>query len=517
MRNKTAYVVGSGPAGISAAHALLEKGNKVVMLDAGIDLEPEIKGIVSKLKKSSQWPRELVQKIKKGVDVNAKDSPIKLIYGSDYPYRDAKKHIPFTAKGVSFLPSLGKGGLSAVWGAAVLPYYEDDLEGWPISSKELAPHYRKVIGFMGLSGREDDLSAKFPLYSKPKPFNMSRQALSLLDDLNRHKKKLNSNGFIFGSSRLAVNFSDCVYCGLCLYGCPYGLIYDCAFTLEEMKKNKNFTYVKDVIVKRIEEKNDEVLIYAEDRVTGRNKEFKGERIFLGCGPLPTAKIILESMGAYDQPILMKDSLHFWLPFLRFRRIKGASDERLHTLTQMYVELFDKKVSANSVHLQVYTYNDLYEKELRLMFGPLYNLLRKPLKLVLERLVLVQGFVHSNESHKISMSLKSSGILALEKKANKRAKRAMRKIIMKFIRNIGSFRMVPLVMSLKISKPGEGNHYGGSFPMSKNPKKFESDILGRPHGFERTHIVDSSIFPSIPTQTITFNVMANAHRIASSVK
>ena len=34
-------VVGSGPAGVSAAHALVEKGRRVVMLDAGLRLEPE--------------------------------------------------------------------------------------------------------------------------------------------------------------------------------------------------------------------------------------------------------------------------------------------------------------------------------------------------------------------------------------------------------------------------------------------------------------------------------------------
>ena len=34
-------------------------------------------------------------------------------------------------------------------------------------------------------------------------------------------------------------------------------------------------------------------------------------------------------------------------------------------------------------------------------------------------------------------------------------------------------------------------------------------------FERVHLVDSSTFPSIPSTTITFTVMANAHRIASA--
>jgi choline dehydrogenase-like flavoprotein len=46
----------------------------------------------------------------------------------------------------------------------------------------------------------------------------------------------------------------------------------------------------------------------------------------------------------------------------------------------------------------------------------------------------------------------------------------------------------------------------------------SDLLGRPNGFQRIHVVDSSVLPSIAPGPITFTVMANAMRIAEeSVK
>ena len=51
-------------------------------------------------------------------------------------------------------------------------------------------------------------------------------------------------------------------------------------------------------------------------------------------------------------------------------------------------------------------------------------------------------------------------------------------------------------------------------MRANPGAFESDVLGRPAGFQRVHAVDSTVLPSIPATTVTFTVMANAHRIAS---
>ncbi len=90
-----------------------------------------------------------------------------------------------------------------------------------------------------------------------------------------------------------------------------------------------------------------------------------------------------------------------------------------------------------------------------------------------------------------------------------------KLIIKFIKNRKTLKMFPIFPLVKIDNPGGGNHYGGSFPMSKNPKKFQSDTLGRPYGFKKVHIVDSTIFPTFPAQNSTLTIMANAHRIGAN--
>ena len=53
---------------------------------------------------------------------------------------------------------------------------------------------------------------------------------------------------------------------------------------------------------------------------------------------------------------------------------------------------------------------------------------------------------------------------------------------------------------------------GTFPMSERPAATQTDVLGRPAGWHRVHAVDATVLPSIPPTTITFSVMANAHRI-----
>ena len=69
--------------------------------------------------------------------------------------------------------------------------------------------------------------------------------------------------------------------------------------------------------------------------------------------------------------------------------------------------------------------------------------------------------------------------------------------------------------IHLANPGRGYHNGGSFPMSLNPNGPQTDVLGRPFGWNRIHLIDASVFPTIPAATITYTVMANAHRIASN--
>ncbi len=61
--------------------------------------------------------------------------------------------------------------------------------------------------------------------------------------------------------------------------------------------------------------------------------FEGDKVYLGAGVLPTAKIILESLETFDRELEMKDSQYFILPILRYSKVKNIFDEELHTLAQ----------------------------------------------------------------------------------------------------------------------------------------------------------------------------------------
>jgi choline dehydrogenase-like flavoprotein len=525
------YVIGSGPSGVACAVALLRRGLAVTMVDAGGELEEERRLQVDRLRALApeKWRGAAVDFMKEGVSADRKGVSVKRVFGSDYAYRDAERFMPLEKVGVDTRSTLAVGGFSAVWGAAILPFRQEDIPGWPIAVVDLAPHYEAVLSFLDTSVVPDGLAELFPLYTENRhAFQPSRQAAALLRDLAKHRERLKSAGIWFGSARLAARPQDkdgqpgCVYCGLCLYGCPYGLIYSTTETLAYLASFPNFRRISGVIVDEVRESSGGISILGSTRETGAAIEFRGDRVFLAAGVLASTRIMLRSMQAYDRTLTLKTSQYFVLPILRYAGVTGVQTERLHTLSQAFLEITDPAVSPHTVHLQIYTYNDLYVPALRKTFGWAAPLLRPALGAILGRMLTVQGYLHSDCSPMVGATLErrreGPDLLRLETPSVNLAEAdaTLQRVIRKLSDNARWLRARPLGPLLSRPAAGHGFHTGGTFPMSAQPAGFQSDTLGRPAGFSRVHLVDSSVLPSIPATTITFSVMANAHRIGSQV-
>src|ERR1019366_87976 len=252
-------------------------------------------------------------------------------------------------------------------------------------------------------------------------------------------------------------------------------------------------------------------------VTREPLEFEAERVYLAGGVIPSTGILLRSLQAYDRPVAIKDSQYFLLPVALTKRIPDVRHEALHALSQLYLEILDPKVSPYTVHLQVYTYNDLIGRTICGAMGPLAKWLPFLARELEGRLLLIQGFIHSAESSRIVASLRKNSAdgketLLLQAESNPAAKTVVRRVVRKLLGQARRLGVMPLPMLLQMGKPGRSFHAGGSFPMRANPSAFETDTSGRPEGWRRVHAVDATVLPSIPATTITLTVMANAHRI-----
>lgn len=518
-------ILGSGPAAVACAYALTKQGHHVTVLDAGTDLEPERQQVVQRLMalEYDDWDKASLNVLREGAGATASGVPLKRVYGSDFPYRGAKEYLAIEQDHVTAFTSLAKGGLSNVWGSAVMPYRPSDLGDWPIAARDALPSaYAGVFEFLPLAATEDDLADAFPLYARRlHTFTPSPQAKDLLLRMNRNREKLRQRGITFGRSRLAVladNDSQqrgCVYCGMCMYGCPRDLIYRSGQTLDALIRAGKVTYIRDIVVEQIQEDQNSVYLRARDRIGGGNGVIEAERVFVACGGLGTARLMLRSLHSEGTNLIMRDSQYFLLPVVALKGQPSATRSRLHTLAQVFIEIEDKRLSSYPMHLQLYTYNDLYANAMRAMFGSIYPLISPPASVLLGRLMVIQGYLHSNVSSTATVTL-VNGRLILRRNENPVAARSVKAIARMLMRNRSSLGFVPITPMLKVGDMGQGAHIGGTFPMRDVPGPLESDIVGRPHGSKRIHLVDGSVLPSIPATTVTLSIMANAYRIASEV-
>jgi choline dehydrogenase-like flavoprotein len=518
-------VVGSGPSGVMCALALLDAGQPVTMLDVGRELEPERDDVARALSRSSpdEWDPQLVERIKGHHAVGFSAADLKTVYGSSFPYaQDQLDSIEQIRTNCTL--SFARGGLSNVWGASVVPYTAEDLRDWPVGVDEMAACHREVARHVPFSGTTDGLERVHPFHETPRaPLELSRQARFVLDRLTRFEPALNRQGYAFGQSRLAIlsgpeaDSPGCQYCGLCMTGCPYRVIYDSSQTLNRLVARRDFTYRPGLMVTRIEEPDGETAAVSGISTEGRAVELRGRRVFLACGVLSTLRLMISSLPHDPPPLTIAYPPYFLLPMVSMRNTRDVDHERLHTLSQLYIRIQNRKLSDYPVHLSFYSYNEFMKIRMRLLFGNIPAVATAMERLFLGRLTAIQGYLDSRQAGGIRVEALRSpdpGLpqLKLSASSDGEAARAIRRVARNLLRNAPRTGLIPLLPMLQEGVPGEGNHAGGTFPMRHHPGDFETDRHGRLPAFRRVHMVDSSVLPSIPALPPTYTLMANAYRI-----
>ncbi|MDE3070755.1 MAG: hypothetical protein KGJ43_08520, partial [Acidobacteriota bacterium] len=268
-------------------------------------------------------------------------------------------------------------------------------------------------------------------------------------------------------------------------------------------------------VERLSERDGEVLVEATALEGGGSAELRGARVYLAAGAL-SSTIILQRSGLLPPRAEISDSQALYVPFAWIGRIGRTGREPGHTLAQASLVLEDPTVSEDPVHITLYTYNDGLTERARASHPALSSLIGPALDAITRRLVIGICFFHSRDSDSVAVSARpGSRSVRLEAVLNPRTRPAMARFKRVLARTLGRAGLVPLGPLCELAPAGGGYHYGGSAPMRLQPRFGETDTLGRPAGYERIHVVDSTCFPTVPGGAITFSSMANAHRIAGA--
>jgi hypothetical protein len=523
----TALIIGSGAAAAGTALALSRREDlQITVIDIGLQLEAERQQLVTTLASTSpsEWDAQTIELVSRQSTASRSSViPEKRVFGSDYPFRNIGQLGGLTAVGdaATSLISPAYGGFSNVWGSQVMPFTASAFESWPIKAATMDYHYEAILGQIPFAGEEDDLATNFPLMRPPAQLPaMSSRSLRVLNAYEAHRSRLNKLGITVGKARLAFDASRCVRCAMCMIGCPYGLIYSAAQTFDMLRQAGRVALHSGFLALRVVEEENRVVVIAKEIATDQVHRFEADRVYIACGAMGTTRLVANSLELFNVDLPMLESQQFVLPLVSFRGTEDPRNKPDFTLNQfnMIVAPSGGAVDLSTLHL--YTFNSAFINSL-----PSVLRARSAERLqvqLLRRLSVAFGYLPSWNSPQLNIHIGPQGDqLSLPEFRISGAgsppsqARMLRAILVRLAQAARMLDLYPVLPMMRLSAAGKSYHWGGSFPHSDDRSaKFSSDLLGRVGTWKRTHLVDASVFPTVPAMTYGLTVMANAHRIAS---
>jgi ferredoxin len=523
----TALIVGSGAAAAGAALALSHRENVAIdVIDIGLNLEPDRERVIAGLASSSpdEWDEQMIRLASAPPAATGRSRvPEKRRIGSDYPFRNVGQLDGLTA-GRDVNPAVispAYGGFSTVWGAQIMPFASAAFESWPVSPATMRHHYEAILRHLPFAGEEDDLMTRFPLMRQPAPLPpMSPRSRRVLHNYENHRAKLNARGVTVGKARLAFDPANCSRCGMCMTGCPYGLIYSAAQTFDALRRAGKVTLHRGLLAIDIREEASEVTLTTRELATGRTRRFEADHVYVACGAIGTARLVASSLRLFNCELPLLESRQFVLPLLSRHATEDPRGRREFTLNQFNVIVAPDSDAVNVVTLHCYTFNPAFVDALpRALRARSAEGLQAQL---LRRLSVAFGYLPSWHSSRLRIHIGRRGHDAMlpdchvaSEPSPRGQGRALRAVLQRLARAGRLLDLYPLIPMARLSPAGGSYHWGGTFPHTvAAPSTLSSDSLGRVGPWRRTHLVDASVFPAVPAMTFGLTVMANAHRIAA---
>jgi hypothetical protein len=502
-------VVGSGPNAVAVTHVLLERGFEVMMLDVGATIEPEITPVVERMARQEpeQWSEADKALIRRtGFDDKAALNP-KRAFGSAFAYHlDSAIEAP---EGVRLYGSQAFGGLSNVWGCALLQVKAAELSGWPADlAEDVVAAYPKIADLVRRSIGVD-IFAPHPDGTHLSLSTGARAVLHRFAQAPAPKRDID----IFPTP-LAIAPS-CKACNACMYGCVYGLTYSTRMTVESVfMRNPRFRYVGGMEVQRFIETADGVEIHARDPQRQRAEVFRGKQLFLAAGLMGTLRIIWSSVPAVARELTARDASCFIIPgFLPSPR--AGRYQRHHGQSHLSADLLLPPFADKPAHFQLYFNNPAVADGLKSRLPPLRA---KPLAALVDfanrYLVFAQGYLHSDFSHALKLVHQADGRIEVSLEHNPKTAQAIDSALSRFVREMRRMGVI-LLKSFTDVTPFGGSKTAGALPHANSASPTTTDPLGRPIGSSNVFVVDATVLGSIPGRNLTLTTMANAFRIGQS--
>lgn len=514
-------IIGSGPAGVSAAWPLVKAGRHVLMVDAGgmhLPAAPRVHSTLEWAEKEDRW-KDILGADLGGLKTDSRYSP-KFATPLGRAVMKAGQNMapPIEADNALVSRAAATGGLSTIWGGFCTAFDEGDMRGMPITPQDLRDGYQTVAERIGIAGAPDDLSDFHgDYYDLLAPVPLSQPPATLLQRYNKHRDADLRLGYARNSvlTKAKENRNACVQCGLCLYGCAHKSIYSSADDLDGLRAYPNFTYMpKTTIRKILSHENGPHRVEAQ--IANQTFVMTSQTLLLGAGTVNTTALLLEMLGLYDAQVRMLCNPVAGMAFLMPEYIGLPFPEKSFGLGRLSYRL------------------GLAEKDDYAM-GVLYGADTLPLNLFASRMpfsrpaslrlsaalapaMLMATCYLSSQASAMSVSLKQGSpdpVLGIKGETLPETAAQLQYAGKKLAHAMSRYRAFRVPGSFTISPPGSDAHLAGTVPMGgKTPLACNSmcEMVSAPG----IYIIDGAWLPHLPPKHCTFTIMANATRVAKAL-
>ncbi len=402
----TIVIVGSGPAGAFAALGALQAGAKVLMIDSGLQPEPDAQKLKAKLG-ATDWndlsPDERAA-LRTSHNSSVSSLSNKRVFGSDFSTRSINSDA-IQENGCRITQSYALGGLSNIWGRGVEPPYSGEFDHW-IFKEGFIESLQVVLSHIPFSADEDNLAEVMPLYTENyTPHQITPECKELLERWDGNKTALNKTGIHFGKTRLAMRQGKrethgCQLCNMCFYGCSYGALFDTAEIISSLSTHyPNFEYRPGLLVKSFSAHPCGDVEVKVQNIKGKGIEnIRARKLILAAGPPQTTLIVMRSLGI--RHAVLKNSDLIKIPFIK---IFGRTwkDEEYHSLSQLTLTINNRKITKKAAVMHLFWKNPMITDAVLSFFPSRWRTtLEKTFHPFFSRFFVGMCFLHSDDSGEI---------------------------------------------------------------------------------------------------------------------
>lgn len=525
-------VVGSGPSGAHAARTLVERGAKVTLLDVGITDERYAGAVptgdfLALRREDPEQHRYLLGDDFEGIPWGAVRPGAQLTPPRQYVAHDVERWTPLVSETFKPLESLAYGGLGCAWGLGCFVFSDAELELAGLDATAMRAAYEVVAGRIGVAATRDDASpyALGDVANVQPPLQLDAVGRRLLAAYERRRALLRARGFALGQPPLGLLTQDLghrratAYQDMDFYSDAGEAAYRPWTTVNELRETPGLDYLAGRLVVEFAERPDGVDVTCIRTDTGEREIISARRLVLAAGALGTARIVLRSLGRDRRlPLLCN---HFcYMPSV-VPALLGSATERFKSSMVQLVLFHDRDGTHRDVAMaSLYSYRSLMlfriVKDAPLNFSDGRRLMR-----FLQSGLAIAGLHHpdapggtkylelvADAARPTGDALRGGYELA---DAERERTRQRERQFITALRALGCF-------VIRRMYPGYGSsaHLGGTLPFSAEPRDLALAPDGRLHGTANVFVADGSGFRFLPAKGVTFTLMANAHRVASTV-